>query len=70
MSIYNQYFGETDAEQSFVLFLFFVCSFFPFFLIIGLMSVFSDHDCIYRGSYMSAHVLLNLLNQLGKREKM
>ena len=25
---------------------------------------------IYRGSYMSAHVLLNLLNQLGKRDKM
>ena len=24
----------------------------------------------YRGSYMSAHVLLNLLNELGKREKM
>ena len=28
-------------------------------------------DCkIYRGSYMSAHVLLNLLNELGKRDKM
>ena len=25
---------------------------------------------IYRGSYMSAHVLLNLLNELGKRNKM
>ena len=24
----------------------------------------------YRGSYMSAHVLLNLLNKLGKRDKM
>ena len=24
---------------------------------------------IYRGSYMSAHVLLNLLNKLGKRDK-
>ena len=24
----------------------------------------------YRGSYMSAHVLLNLLNELGKRNKM
>ena len=23
----------------------------------------------YRGSYMSAHVLLNLLNELGKRDK-
>ena len=26
--------------------------------------------CVYRGSYMSAHVLLNLLNELGKRDKM
>ena len=25
---------------------------------------------IKRGSYMSAHVLLNLLNELGKRDKM
>ena len=25
---------------------------------------------IYRGSYMSAHVLLNLLNKLGERDKM
>ena len=25
---------------------------------------------IYGGSYMSAHVLLNLLNELGKRDKM
>ena len=25
---------------------------------------------IYRGSYMSAHVLLNLLNKLGKSDKM
>ena len=25
---------------------------------------------IYRGSYMSAHVLLNLLNEFGKRDKM
>ena len=25
---------------------------------------------IQRGSYMSAHVLLNLLNELGKRDKM
>ena len=24
---------------------------------------------LYRGSYMSAHVLLNLLNGLGKRDK-
>ena len=27
-------------------------------------------EIIYRGSYMSAHVLLNLLNDLGKRDKM
>ena len=25
---------------------------------------------IYRGFFMSAHVLLNLLNKLGKRDKM
>ena len=25
---------------------------------------------VYRGSYMSAHVLLNLLNELGKKDKM
>ena len=25
---------------------------------------------VYRGSYMSAHVLLNLLNELGERDKM
>ena len=24
----------------------------------------------HRGSYMSAHILLNLLNELGKRDKM
>ena len=30
----------------------------------------SAHVVIYRGSYMSAHVLLNLLNELGKRDKM
>ena len=29
-----------------------------------------DQESIHRGSYMSAHVLLNLLNQLGKRDKM
>ena len=27
------------------------------------------HESIQRGSYMSAHVLLNLLNELGKRDK-
>ena len=31
--------------------------------------IFQDQD-IHRGSYMSAHVLLNLLNELGKRDKM
>ena len=29
-----------------------------------------DSKLINRGSYMSAHVLLNLLNELGKRDKM
>ena len=29
-----------------------------------------DHIAVKRGSYMSAHVLLNLLNELGKRDKM
>ena len=29
-----------------------------------------DEALRYRGSYMSAHVLLNLLNELGKRDKM
>ena len=31
---------------------------------------FSKIYCEYRGSYMSAHVLLNLLNKLGKSDKM
>ena len=30
----------------------------------------SGLEVLYRGSYMSAHVLLNLLNELGKRDKM
>ena len=34
------------------------------FLITGLFTE------IYRGSYMSAHVLLNLFNELGKSDKM
>ena len=29
-----------------------------------------NHRGINRGSYISAHVLLNLLNELGKRDKM
>ena len=30
----------------------------------------STDRCTYRVSYMSANVLLNLLNELGKRDKM
>ena len=30
----------------------------------------SNNKLGYRGSYMSAHVLLNLINELGKRDKM
>ena len=33
-------------------------------------STFCMLDSLNRGSYMSAHVLLNLLNKLGKRDKM
>ena len=29
-----------------------------------------DSVCTYRGSYISAHCLLNLLNELGKSDKM
>ena len=32
--------------------------------------LYSLMDVIHRGSYMSAHVLLNLSNELGKRDKM
>ena len=34
------------------------------------VSLHNFHICIHRGSYMSANVLLNLLNELGKRDKM
>ena len=34
------------------------------------VTYFRNAHCRYRGSYMSAHVLLNLLNELGKRDKM
>ena len=34
------------------------------------MSLTQASDVVYRESYMSAHVLLNLLNELGKRDKM
>ena len=30
----------------------------------------NKNEEIHKGSYMSAHVLLNLLNKLGKRDKM
>ena len=42
-------------------------------------TIIHEHSCTHvrssmyirnRGSYMSAHVLLNLLNKLGKRDKM
>ena len=36
----------------------------------GLVLLMLLFNWIYRGSYMSAHVLLNLLNELGKRDKM
>ena len=31
---------------------------------------YTENTKLYRGSYMSAHVLLNLLNELGKRDEM
>ena len=34
------------------------------------MSLTQASGVVYRESYMSAHVLLNLLNELGKRDKM
>ena len=33
-------------------------------------AVFTGKNGVYRGSYMSAHVLLYLLNELGRRDKM
>ena len=36
----------------------------------GVTSFLRLKDVTNRGSYMSAHVLLNLLNELGKRDKM
>ena len=35
-----------------------------------LVSELAHEKSVYRGSYMSAHVLLNLLNELRKRDKM
>ena len=34
------------------------------------VSAFNGNDRLYRGSFMSTHVLLNLLNELRKRDKM
>ena len=37
----------------------------------GLITFYKDvMEALYRGSYMSAHVLLNLLNESRKRDKM
>ena len=41
-----------------------------FDIFITKMSIFGPTHEINRESYMSAHVLLNLLNELGKSEKM
>ena len=35
-----------------------------------ILTPYTNANIINRGSYMSAHVLLNLLNELGKRDKM
>ena len=42
----------------------------PYYTIIAKHYMYNIYKYIYRGSYMSAHVLLNLLNELGKRDKM
>ena len=39
-------------------------------VVIGALRVNPCGRLLYRGSYMSAHVLLNLLNELGKSDKM
>ena len=39
-------------------------------LLITMYLILESCNLLYRGSYMSAHVLLNLLNELGKRDKM
>ena len=36
----------------------------------AIKKILHELSCLNRGSYMSAHVLLNLLNELGKRDKM
>ena len=40
------------------------------FILNVLYHIFCYYFCIHRESYMSAHVLLNLLNEFGKRDKM
>ena len=42
----------------------------PYYTIIAKHYMYIIYKYIYRGSYMSAHVLLNLLNELGRRDKM
>ena len=37
---------------------------------IGMRNGQTEFEVLYTGSYMSAHVLLNLLNELRKRDKM
>ena len=37
---------------------------------LGKSTVYKEGRTLYRGSYMSVHVLLNLLNELRKRDKM
>ena len=41
------------------------------FVLLADMNILDKHESgVNRESYMSAHVLLNLLNELGKRDKM
>ena len=39
-------------------------------MIVGISKHHIQNFILNKGSYMSAHVLLNLLNELGKRDKM
>ena len=50
----------------FIFYMYVSASFVYLRTILGYMKL----DVLHRGSYMSAHVLLNLLNELGKRDKM
>ena len=47
-----------------------VIKFFVTFLVMKSSCRDRELVALHRGSYMSAHVLLNLLNELGKRDKM